>query len=121
MMHLSSIHDLSLALLVVAASAMAAVFASVRAFHSSFAVFCRQAASPLRLTSALLIVIGMAFGATASAQEARPYHRAADSKPAQDGQAQTGPSGIISTVVGDGFVGDGGNGGLATKAQLINP
>ena len=59
MMHLSSIHDLSLALLVVAASAMAAVFASVRAFHSSFAVFCRQAASPLRLTSALLIVIGI--------------------------------------------------------------
>jgi len=35
--------------------------------------------------------------------------------------AQTGPSGIITTVAGDGFSGDSGNGGLATNAPLLDP
>ena len=35
--------------------------------------------------------------------------------------AQTGPSGIITTVAGDGYMGNDGNGGLATAAHLIYP
>jgi YD repeat-containing protein len=38
-----------------------------------------------------------------------------------DAVTQTGPSGIITTVAGDGYIGDDGNGGLATKAHLIFP
>jgi len=34
---------------------------------------------------------------------------------------QTGPSGIISTVVGDGYMGNDGNGGPATSAHMIEP
>ena len=36
-------------------------------------------------------------------------------------QKQIGPSSVITTVAGDGFMGDVGNGGSATRAQFIYP
>jgi hypothetical protein len=45
-----------------------------------------------------------------------PFHG-----PKPEAAAQTGPSGIITTVAGDGYMGNDGNGGPATKAHLIAP
>jgi sugar lactone lactonase YvrE len=44
---------------------------------------------------------------------------ASDSTSGASGEAEA--SGIISTIAGDGFVGQSGNGGPARQAQLINP
>jgi len=67
----------------------------------------------------ILLIAAMAFpvsllAVSPSQPETAPEVKAANTP-------QPGPSGIISTVAGDGLVGDNGNGRLATKAQFIYP
>jgi hypothetical protein len=61
-----SIHNLSLVLFVLAASAMTGITPKPRAFHASFTAICRRAASRLCL-AALLVVFGVCAGHVAIA------------------------------------------------------
>jgi sugar lactone lactonase YvrE len=65
-----SIHNLSLVLSVLSASAVAGITLKARAFHASITAICRRAAARLRMAPALLAVFGVCFGSTASAQTA---------------------------------------------------
>jgi len=71
-----------------------------------------------RLTP-LLILAALALPVSLMAASPSQPETAPEAKPATT--PQTVPSGIITTVAGDGFAGDLGNGGPATKAQLIYP
>jgi sugar lactone lactonase YvrE len=71
--------------------------------------------------SLLLAVLVSSLSVPLLAQAIRPPQAAGIPNVRQTTPLQTGPSGIIYTVAGDGYVGDNGNGGPATLAQLIHP
>src|ERR1700722_8570329 len=67
-------------------------------------------------------MLGLAIGSSVVvAQELRPSQAGSEREVTETAQPQTGPSGIITTVAGDGYVGIGGDGGPATQADLLYP
>ena len=68
-----------------------------------------------------LAVFFVCASLSAAAQSELPTGPIANPERVLTTTVQTAPSGIITAVAGDGYVGDGGNGGPATKAQLIFP
>lgn len=65
---------------------------------------------------ALAVVLAL----PASAQYLK-FQEGGGSAPVHPEATQTAPSGIITTVAGDGFLGESGDGGPATSAQLAEP
>jgi hypothetical protein len=82
---------------------------------SYYFINTRLAAKKVLSRSIPFAILALAISSLAVAQsDLAPRARQSD-------PAQTGPSGIITTVAGNGYIGEGGNGGLATEAEMSYP